>query len=346
MGRSDTIRNMSHNDQNWDITGHEWAVRLLAGQLVAGRARHAYLFTGAPGLGKSTLARRLMQAFNCAGELPPCGQCRPCDLIGRGAHPDMLTVEPEGVSIKIETIRDVQAALSLHPLEARFRVALILDAHRLTDAAADALLKTLEEPPAAARLLLVAEDTGAIAPTIVSRCQVIALRPVPARQIEAALAARFHLPADQAMLLARLSGGRPGWALSVAQDISTGQTSPLLARRTEMVDALLAALRANRTSRMAYTEDIAAHPDMLPLLLDTWQTWWRDVMLAAEGSQIDPVNADQIEMLGEVAQSVGIEGARSALRAVHETAGLLADTNVNARLALDVMLLRMPYVRQ
>lgn len=335
---------MSYNSHNWDIIGHEWAVRLLASQLASDRTRHAYLFTGASGLGKSTLARCLMQAFNCTGDLPPCGQCRPCGLIGRGAHPDMLTVEPEGTSIKIEAIRDLQAALALRPLEARFRVALIVDAHRLTAAAADALLKTLEEPSAGARLLLVAEGTGAIAPTIVSRCQVMALRPVPARQIEAALAARFHLPAEEAALLAKLSGGRPGWALRVAEEMGSGKPSPLLAQRTQMVDDLLAALRADRTGRMTYAESVAAHSETLMPLLDTWQNWWRDAVLLAEDSHIELVNADQIETLVDVAEAVGIEGARRALKAVHETAGLLADTNVNARLALDVMLLRMPYL--
>jgi DNA polymerase-3 subunit delta' len=170
---------MSMYEEAWSVIGHEWAVRLLSGQIAAGRTRHAYLFTGAPGLGKTTLAMRLAQAFNCIGGSPPCNKCRPCDLIGRGGHPDVLIVQPEGTSIKIEAIRDLQAALTLRPLEARFRVALILNANRLTDAAADALLKTLEEPPATARLLLTSESAEATLPTIVSRCQVITLRPVP-----------------------------------------------------------------------------------------------------------------------------------------------------------------------
>ncbi|MBN1428408.1 MAG: DNA polymerase III subunit delta' [Anaerolineae bacterium] len=336
---------MSIDVQNWNMIGHEWAVQLLAGQISAGHARHAYLLTGSSGLGKTTLAMRLTQAFNCIGQHPPCGECRPCDLIGRGAHPDILTVKPEGTSIKIETIRDLQADLNLHPLEAHYRVALILDAHRLTDAAADALLKTLEEPPITARLILTAEVAEATLPTIVSRCQVLALRPVPVLQIEQVLASRFQLPPDQTTLLARLSGGRPGWALNVAQQLGDEQNpSPLLAQRTRFIDDLLSALRANRSVRMSYAESAAGHADELPLMLETWQAWWRDVLLLAEGSRVEPVNIDQIDMLAEVAHQLGREAARRALVSVRKTASLLADTNANTRLALDVMLLQLPYL--
>jgi len=333
---------MSLHDQNWNIIGHEWAVQLLAGQIAADRTRHAYLLTGPSGLGKTTLAMRLTQAFNCTGEHPPCGECRPCHLIEQAGHPDILTVEPEKSSIKIGIIRDLQVALNLHPLEARYRIAIILDAHQLTDAAADALLKTLEEPPIAARLILTADTAEATIPTIVSRCQVIALRPVSARQIEAALDTRFQLPPDQVTLLARLSGGRPGWALNAAQQSGDEQTP--LEQRAQFLDDLRSLLRANRVRRMIYAEEAAGRAEELPLLLDVWQAWWRDVLLLAEGSQVKPVNVDQIEMLTEVAQRLGRDDARSALLAVRETASLLAETNANTRLALDVMLLRLPYL--
>jgi DNA polymerase-3 subunit delta' len=329
---------MKTTEAAWNVIGHRWAVELLSARLGSGRASHAYLVTGVGSLGKSTLAVRIAQALECTGPNPPCGMCRSCDLIERAQHPDVLRVGPEGTGIKIEAIRDLMAALTLRPVEARYRIGLIFDANRLTPAAADALLKTLEEPPQTARLLLTASHAEALPLTIASRCQVIALRPVPAGEIETALVERQSLPPGQASLLARLSAGRPGWALSASAQ------PEMLAQRAHIFEGLVSALRSNRSGRFAYAESIVARPDDLPLLLDLWRSWWRDAVHLAEGSAVEPVNADQHEMLAYVAQSAGREGARRALEAVHKTANLLHDTNANARLALDVMLLKMPYL--
>ncbi len=328
---------MAAND-NWDVIGHEWAVSLLAGRIASRRVSHATLITGVRGLGKSRMARRLAQSMNCTGANPPCGQCRACQHIERGQHPDLIVIEPEGATIRIEAIRDLQAALTLRPVEARCRIALILNAEKMTPAAADALLKTLEEPPETARLILVADVAEAIPPTIASRCQIVALRPVPISRIEAELQARLGVAVDRAALLARLSAGRPGWAITAARQ------PEILAARGEAIGALLDALQANRAGRFAYAEAVAAKSDMLPELLDLWRSVWRDVVLLAEGSPVEAVNADLTDTLRDIAYRAGREGARRALRAVHETAGLLDGTNANARLALDVMLLKMPYL--
>ncbi|GAB4477775.1 MAG: DNA polymerase III subunit delta' [Anaerolineae bacterium] len=322
---------------NWDIIGHEWAVEMLSWRLANNREAHAYLITGLQGIGKSLLARRLAQAINCAGDPRPCRVCRPCDLTERLVHPDVLIVEPEGASIKIAAMRDLQGFLTMRPFEARCRVVLLLDVDKATGPAMDALLKTLEEPPATARLILTASSAGALLPTIVSRCQVIPLRPVPAPQIEAALIERQALPPDVAATLARLSGGRPGWALSAAQ------TPAILELRAATLESIQGVLYASRVSRFAYAEQLAAHSER-EMVLNLWRTWWRDVVLLAEGSTVPPVNGDHGAALQAAAARVGREAARQALLTVHRTITLLATTNVNSRLALEVMLLDMPYL--
>ncbi len=322
---------------NWGIIGHEWAVELLAARIASGRVAHAYLFTGPPQVGKTTLALRLAQALNCTGAAPPCGECRSCDLIGRGLHPDVQVLEPLGRAIHIEAIRALQGTLNLLPFEAPYRVAIILNVEKATDQAADALLKTLEEPPPSTRLLLTAESAEVVRPTIVSRCHVVALRPVEVTRLENALTA-LGAPTDEAHRLARLSGGRPGWALTALWQPET------LALRAQIVEEMVQVLQAGRNGRFDYSEQIAER-DTLPLILETWQSWWRDVLLLVEGSAVEPVNVDYSEALRDVADRISSREAREALRAVQRTMDAL-DKNANTRLALDVMLLDMPFLGQ
>lgn len=325
---------------NWGLIGHEWAVDLLASRLATGRTGHAYLITGVPGTGRFTLALRFTQAMNCqSADWPfgvPCGHCRACTLIARGVHPDVQVIRADGRSIKIEAIRDLQRDLTVSPIEGRYRVAIIEEMQTATDQAADALLKTLEEPPASTRLILTADAAENVRPTIVSRCQVVPLRPVRPQAIAAALMQRYDLPADEANTLARLAAGRPGWAITAVDDENQ------LARRREMIDMLLDVLRAGRTERFNLSERIA-RDNSLPLLLETWQSWWRDLLLTVEGSSVAPVNADRWEELRALTYDVTSEEVRRALLAIRRTMDALSK-NANARLALDVMFLDMPYL--
>ncbi|MCC6904545.1 MAG: DNA polymerase III subunit delta' [Anaerolineae bacterium] len=325
---------VQHHD--WGIIGHEWAVSLLQGRQASGRLGHAYLFTGVAGVGKSTFALRLAQAMNCSAPDAPCRACRTCTLIERGIHPDVHQIEPEGTSIKIEVIRDLQQKLAMPPFEVRYRVVIINAFQKATPAAMDALLKTLEEPTPAARLLLTSDVAETLLPTIVSRCQVVPLRPVPAPQIEAWLAQHEGIDPVDAHLLAHLAQGRPGWALTVARDAEQ------MAARRAILDAIVAAVSANRTGRFSYAEAIAGS-DSLTLILSLWQAWWRDVLLLAEGSAVAPVNADYTETLSGLAARITPEVARRALQAVRDTQDRL-DRNANTRLAIEVMLLDMPYL--
>ncbi len=324
------------NGDNWNMIGHEWAVSLLAGRLAHGRVSHATLITGPGGVGKKTLATRLAQALLCPQPTPPCGVCRTCDLIQRAQHPDFHILTPQGSRIKIEEVRDLQNLLAMRPFEGQVRIALLPDFHTATEPAMDALLKTLEEPPSATRLILTAAAAETLLPTIRSRCQEIALRPVPTHQIADALIDRLKMVPHEAALLARLAGGRPGWALSMAQ------RPDALTARAAAIEDLWMVLHSNRVGRFAYAET-AAHSTDPRTLLDVWQSWWRDVMLLAEDSRVPPVHADRLEQLQEVAHKVDPQAARRALTAVRTTLRLL-DRSINARLAIEVMLLDMPYL--
>lgn len=327
---------------NWDLLGHEWAVDLLRKQIATGRLRHAYLFTGPPGVGRRTLALRLAQAINCTNPPAPgefCGECRACRGFGRGQHADLLVLErQEGDrEIKIDALRALTRSLSRTPLEARYQVALILNIHQASEEAANALLKTLEEPNPSVILCLTARDADSLPATVVSRCELLRLRPLPPAELASALESRRAIPALQASLLAAISQGLPGLAQRLHAD------SALLEKRSQWLEASERLLAASRVERFAYADKASKDRQALKEQLLVWLTFWRDVLLVSSGSVAPPTNVDRAELVQSVSRQVQAAGAHQALKALERTLEQL-DTNVNARLAMEVLLLELPFV--
>jgi DNA polymerase-3 subunit delta' len=320
---------------SWPVTGHTWAVDQLRRALKHGRMRHAYLFTGPASIGKTTLARALAAALNCTGESRPCGECRACKLILKGAHPDVMIVEPEGHSLKIDQVRELQQTLALRPFEGRYRVAILRRFHEAVPNAADALLKTLEEPAPNAVLILTADTPDLLLPTIISRCQPLHLRPLPIQTVHEALVRDWEAAPEIAQMLAQLSGGRLGWAIRALQDPAE------LDLRNAALDTLEAALQGKRRERFALVEGLPTERSQLTLLLDFWQGYWRDTLLLASGSQSPITNFDRAEHLRALAKRVGRDAAQRALESTRRTLGHI-NRNVNARLALEVLMLDYP----
>ncbi len=322
---------------SWAVFGHEWAVAHLARALRHGRVRHAYLFVGPRHVGKTTLARAFAAALNCTDAAPPCGQCRACTLTLKGAHPDLTTLQPEreGATLKIDQVRGLQQTLALRPYEARYRVAILRRFDQARPVAQDALLKTLEEPAPNAVLILTADAPNRLLPTILSRCQVLNLRPLPVAQVQQALERDFGVPTERAHLLAHLSAGRMGWAIGALQDPDT------LALREDALGALLEALTAPLGARFGLAEQLAREKAVLTDVLETWLGFWRDVLLTAAGTSAPLHNVDLQSEVRTLARRVGLAGAEAALRATRRTLDYLG-RNVNTRLALEVLLLDYP----
>src|SRR5215510_15571291 len=222
---------------NWNLVGHEWAVDMLQKHIIHGTTRHAYLFSGPPGVGRRTLALRFAQALNCPTPLAPgipCGVCRDCKQIEAMQHADLTVVqsESEGGIIKVDQIREARKALTLKPYMSKYRVALFLRFHEANDNAANALLKTLEEAPSYAVLILTADNPEQLLPTILSRCEVLRLRPLSVEAVQRELENR-GLELGRARLLAHISGGRMGYAIRLIENDS------LLEWREERLDDLL-----------------------------------------------------------------------------------------------------------
>ena len=332
----------------WDaIVGHDWAVQLLSAAIKNGRIGHAYLITGPGQIGKTTLARTFAQALNCEEPLAerPCGRCRSCRLIAEDRHPDVHLLLPEvsgrgTPQIKVDQIRDLQHQLQLSTLEGRYRVAILKQFDAANASAANAFLKTLEEPPPSVVLLLTAADADSLLPTISSRCRTINLRPLGSDVIEQSLMAQWAVPSEKALLLSRLADGRPGWAVEASED------EKILHDRRESLTQLQDILQGKRVRRFTMAEKLTRKPEQLPDLLRAWLSWWRDLALVAYGQgTINPnvpiSNIDQQRILEEFAASWPLETIVDNLAATGRAIQLLAQ-NANTRLVLENLLIGYP----
>src|SRR4030042_267540 len=202
---------------DWGMIGHEGAVDLLAGHVAQRRERHAYLITGPQGVGKKTLALRFAEALNCTKPPAPgqqCQQCSTCKRIEGMQHPDLSVVEAEheGEVLRIDQVRELQHKLSVAPYEARYRVALLLRFEEAHTNAANAMLKTLEEPPPQVVVILTAKSVESLLPTIVSRCEVLKLRPLSVDETSKGMQVIKGVPAEIAEVLASSRGDRFAFA--------------------------------------------------------------------------------------------------------------------------------------
>jgi len=207
------------------VLGQDRALALLRRYLASGSVPQAFLFAGEEGLGKEMAARAFVAALLCRapGEDGGCGSCPDCRLLASGSHPNLLRIVPETHFLKIEEVRALKEELSLKAFSDRPRAAILAPVDRMTPQAANALLKTLEEPPPGTHLLLVAHRVSQVMPTIVSRCQRVPFFPLPTETVVRILAglpgAKGRSDAEL-RLAAVVSGGSPGRALAILSDLS------------------------------------------------------------------------------------------------------------------------------
>jgi DNA polymerase-3 subunit delta' len=226
-------------DGGWPDWIDPAALRRLQEAIRSGRIGHAYLLSGPHGVGKAAAARAFAQAICCTNtersdRATPCGHCRACRNVSRGAHPDvetfsldtqaMLAEKPgRGSTLTIDTVRRLRSSAALFPLESDRRILIVDDAETLLEPAQQALLKTLEEPPPGVTLVVLADEPESLLETVRSRCQEIPLRPIPQAAVAQSLQSR-GVADGLATEVASLSRGCAGWALAAVADKKLLQT--------------------------------------------------------------------------------------------------------------------------
>lgn len=332
--------------------GHDWAVNLLGEHIRSDGVRHAYLFTGPAGVGKRTMALSFAKALACKAPPSPgafCGQCRPCQMIARQQFSDLAVLQAEtvGGEMKVDTVRELQHTLSLTPYESDRRIAILLRFHEANENAQNALLKTLEEAPGKSILLLTADTPENLLPTIVSRCELLRLRPLSVDALGGQLQKNLDIHLTRALALARISGGRPGIALRFHND------PDLEANRRQWLDHLLSLLGESMAQRFDYVEKqvklknaTKEERDLLRMRLRDgfifWQSLWRDVLLQSSGMGEEIANVDyrpQVEKLAAAVNAVEAGEQIARLETVSTRLG-----NANIQLLIESLVMSLPAV--
>jgi DNA polymerase-3 subunit delta' len=324
-----------------NVIGHERPKLILQAALRHDRIAHAYLFHGEEQIGKRQTAIAFAQVVSCENPSPAgpdaCGECRACRQIAARSYPDFFVIEPDreqaNPQIKIEQVRELEEQIVYRPLVASRKICLIDEADRMTAAAANALLKTLEEPPGHSLFLLVTSRPFALPATIRSRCQSIHFVSPSRREVEAALSKLRNLPAAEARFLTLLTEARIGQALET--DL------PALRAEHEEFSALISPAFLGSAVQLLNAAGNLHKSGRAAEALTWTARWLRDLLLVKLGSDVQQLlHAERLSELREAAARLDLDGALDLLEELEriERAGT---RNLNLQLALEMVLLRL-----
>jgi len=319
-----------------NILGHKRPITLLQRAIENEKVVNSYLFLGNEGIGKKYVALQFAKALNCLGEEAErgdaCDHCSSCRKIDHSLHPDVLLIEPEGQNIRVDQVRQLQRALAYRPYEGRRRVCILTAADRMAPNMSNILLKTLEEPPLHTVIVLLANNSRWILPTILSRCQMVRFNPLPVPLVSGWLTETKGLPEKEASLLASLSEGSPGKALEIQEEIRQIQREELL--KDWMGQKSLSPERIG-----SWVGLLPAERESLLLILDVAKTLLRDlVMMKTFKKKPNFIHSDLVPVMEPVAINWSLPSLLKRMEILNQTA-LAIRANANTGLALEAMML-------
>ena len=317
------------------IIGHESIIQHLQNAIAAHKISHAYILHGEEGMGKKLLASNFAKTLQCEEKgILSCNRCKSCMQAESSNHPDIIWVTHEKASVGVEDIRlQVNADIQVKPYSSQFKIYVIDDADKMTEQAQNALLKTIEEPPEYAIILLLISNINVILPTILSRCVVLNLKPVDKQAIKEYLMVHHQVPDYMAEVAAAFSGGNVGKAIKYASSEDFERMKSEALHILKYIDdmelhEIISGLKTLTVSK----NNIEDYIDLMML-------WYRDVLMYK--ATMDPdllLYREEITFIKTQANTRSYEGLEKIINAM-EKAKIRLKANVNFDIAIELMLL-------
>lgn len=319
-----------------DIIGHKQEIAHLERAIETGKVSHAYIFSGDKGTGKRRLADAFAKTLQCEGTgVRPCGECHSCRQAESGNHPDIIYIRHEKpTSIGVEDIREqLTGDIQIRPYNGRYKIYMIPDAERMTVQAQNAILKTIEEPPEYAVIILMTTNEQVFLDTIRSRCVVLNLKPVPDEQVKSYLMEQIQIPDYQADICVAFAQGNIGKAVRLAssEDFSAIKSSAMQLIRN--------AGKMEISDLIDYVKEVQEYKISIQDYLDILALWYRDMVYFKATRDIDGiVFQDEIRTIRETVKVCSYEGVEEVMKAI-ESAKTRLNANVNFDLTMELLFL-------
>ncbi len=319
-----------------DIVGQEQIKEQLRNAISTGKVSHAYIINGEKSSGKEFIARMFAMSLQCEkGEIEPCQECRSCKQALSDNHPDIIRVTHEKPNtISVEDIRtQVNNDVAIKPYSGAYKIYLINEAEKMTPQAQNAILKTLEEPPAYAVILLLTANVNSLLPTILSRCVVLNMKPVADELVKKYLMEQLQIPDYKAEVCVAFARGNVGRAKALAssedfENVKAEAISLLKYIQDMELNEIIAAIKKITEYKLEIND-----------YLDICAIWYRDVLLFKATNDVNHlVFQDEIQTLRKTAQRSSYEGIEQVIRAL-DTAKRRLDANVNFELTMELLMM-------
>jgi DNA polymerase III subunit delta' len=317
------------------MIGHESIIQHLQNAIISNKISHAYIFHGEEGMGKKTLAEAFAKTLQCEERgILSCDRCKSCLQADTFNHPDIIRVTHEKNSIGVDDIRlQVNADIQVKPYSSPYKIYIIDDADRLTEQAQNALLKTMEEPPEYAVIILLTASISVILPTILSRCVTLNLKPINKQVIKEFLMVNHKIPDYMAEVSATFSGGNVGKAMKYASSEGFGQMKDNVLHILKFIDEM------ELYEVVSGLKFLTADKNNIEDYIDLMILWYRDVLMFK--ATMDPdllLYREELTFLNKQANIRSYEGVDRIIQAM-EKAKIRLKANVNFDIAVELMLL-------